>query len=193
MSSAYERWLVPTVFRPFAIDLAARVAARCPRRVLELAAGTGVLTRELLASPDAPSVTATDLNQAMVQVGRAYAADATWSAADAASLPFAAGGFDVVACQFGVMFFPDRAAAYREAARVLTGDGRFVFSAWAAIDEHDFAAAMMAGIERAFADVRRQDPARLHRPRARRRRRARRRARLRRHRESHPRGRRGVG
>jgi SAM-dependent methyltransferase len=151
MPEAYERWLGPTVFQPFAADLARRVAARRPGRVLELAAGTGVLTRELLAG-EAAAVTATDLNEAMVEFGRQRAPGATWRQADALALPFDDGQFDAVACQFGVMFFPDKAAAYAEARRVLEPGGSLFFNTWDTADTHDFAVALLAGLERAFPD-----------------------------------------
>ena len=89
MPEAYERWLAPTVFHPFAVDLARRVSARRPDRVLELAAGTGVLTRELVAAVASAEVTATDLNDAMVDFGRQRAPGATWRQADAMDLPSA--------------------------------------------------------------------------------------------------------
>jgi SAM-dependent methyltransferase len=152
MPDAYERWLVPTVFRPFAVDLARRVSARAPRRVLELAAGTGVLTRELVGGASAADVTATDLNAAMVEVGRERAPGAAWRQADAMDLPFDDGQFDVVVCQFGVMFFPDKPAAFAEARRVLTPDGTLLVSTWDEIGTHAFAAALLAGLQRAFPE-----------------------------------------
>ena len=88
MPEAYEKWLVPTVFRPFASDLAHRVAARAPEHLLELAAGTGVLTRELAAAIGSAEVTATDLNDAMVEFGRTRVPGATWRQADAMHIPF---------------------------------------------------------------------------------------------------------
>jgi len=150
MPEAYEKWLVPKVFGPFAVDLAARIAARAPARVLEVAAGTGVLTRELArVVPDA-AVTATDLNDAMVALGRTRAPGATWQQADAMRLPFDDAGFDVVACQFGVMFLPDKPSGYAEVRRVLTPDGAFVFNAWSTLTTHEFEAAFMATLERIF-------------------------------------------
>ena len=126
MPEAYEKWLVPTVFGPFAADLAARVAARTTARVLEVAAGTGVPTRELArVIPDA-AVTATDLNDAMVALGRTQAPGATWRQADTMRLPFDDGSFDVMVCQFGVMFLPDKPAGYAEVRRVLTPGGTFL-------------------------------------------------------------------
>ena len=152
MSEAYDRWLAPTVFRPFAVDLARRVAARRPRRVLELAAGTGVLTRELLAAPDTAEVTATDLNEAMVEFGRRHVPGATWQTADALDLPFDAGRFDVVVHQFGVMFFPDKPAAHAEARRVLEPDGSLFLTSWGPIDGHEFEGRGGCRAQRAFPD-----------------------------------------
>jgi SAM-dependent methyltransferase len=152
MPEAYERWLAPAVFHPFALDLAQRAARLTPRRVLEIAAGTGVLTRELVAAIPAAEVTATDLNAAMVEFGSRQVAGAAWQQADAQRLPFDDRRFDLVVCQFGVMFFPDKPAAFREARRVLTPHGRLLFSTWSTVDTHDFAAALVAGVERAFPD-----------------------------------------
>jgi SAM-dependent methyltransferase len=152
MPQAYDRWLAPAVFRPFATDLARRAAQLRPGRVLELAAGTGVLTRELIAACPSAEVTATDLNAAMVAYGSGRVTAARWQQADALRLPFGAGEFDLVACQFGVMFFPDRPAGFREASRVLTPSGRLLFSTWDSVGTHAFAAALMAGLERAFPD-----------------------------------------
>jgi SAM-dependent methyltransferase len=152
MPEAYERWLVPAVFRPFAVDAARRVSAHAPRRVLELAAGTGVLTRELAGAVPSAEITATDLNRAMVDFGRRQVPGPVWQQADATSLPFADAEFDVIVCQFGVMFFPDKPAAFAEARRVLTPEGTLVMSAWADVDTHGFQAAVVAGLARAFPD-----------------------------------------
>jgi SAM-dependent methyltransferase len=150
MPEAYEKWLVPTVFGPFAADLAARAAALAPARVLEVAAGTGALTRALAgAIPDA-EITATDLNEAMVALGRARAPGAAWQRADAMRLPFDDARFDVVACQFGVMFLPDRPAGYAEVRRVLAPDGTFLFNAWSALAAHEFEVAFTAALGRIF-------------------------------------------
>src|SRR5689334_8610989 len=150
MPAAYDRWLVPTVFHPFAVDLARRAAARPVGEALELAAGTGVLTRELVAV--AGAVTATDLNAAMVELGNSRVPGARWRQADAARLPFDDACFDLVACQFGVMFFPDRPAAFAEARRVLTPDGRLLVNTWAALDTHVFETALVTALERVFPD-----------------------------------------
>jgi ubiquinone/menaquinone biosynthesis C-methylase UbiE len=150
MPEAYERWLGPSVFRPFAVDLARRAAAFAPARLLEVAAGTGVLTRELLAAVPSGEVTATDLNEAMVDFGRRQAPGAEWRQADASRLPFEDDRFDLVVCQFGVMFFPDKPAAFAEARRVLHSGGRFLASTWSTVGEHDFATALNEGLARAL-------------------------------------------
>jgi SAM-dependent methyltransferase len=152
MPDAYDRLLAPVVFRPFAIDLANRAASHSPGRVLELAAGTGVLTRELVAALPAAEVTATDLNTTMVAYGKRRVPRAQWQQADAQDLPFDDERFDLVVCQFGVMFFPDKPSAFREARRVLTPEGSMLFSTWDAIDTHGYAAALAAGVEHAFPD-----------------------------------------
>ncbi|MBV9487782.1 MAG: class I SAM-dependent methyltransferase [Frankiaceae bacterium] len=152
MSTAYEECLVPVVFGPYAEDLAARVAAHRPGRVLELAAGTGAVTAALsLALPDTV-ITATDLNDAMVAVGSRNVRGATWQQADAMSLPFDDDSFDLVACQFGVMFFPDRREAYAEVRRVLADDGHFLFNAWGRLEDHEFESAVTAVLAELFPD-----------------------------------------
>lgn len=152
MPEAYERHLVPVFFRPFAADLAARAGALRPRTVLELAAGTGVLTSALLTAVPVASVVATDLNEAMVAVGSAREPRADWRQADAQELPFEDGSFDLVVCQFGVMFFPDRPAAYSEVRRVLAPQGRFLFNSWGPLASHGFGAAFQAALEQSMPE-----------------------------------------
>ncbi len=138
----YESTLVPLIFEPYADDLAARVLALEPASVLEVACGTGVVTRALSAAlPAACAITATDLNAAMVDHGEsiATAQPVTWREADVMALPFADASFDVVVCQFGTMFFPDRVAAYREIRRALRPGGTFLFNAWNRIEDNEFA------------------------------------------------------
>src|SRR5262245_29489526 len=127
----YEKHLVPLIFDQYAEDLVRRLAVYAPRRVLELAAGTGVVTRRMAASlPAHTSIVATDLNQPMLdhaaRVGTVRPVE--WRQADAMQLPFADASFDVVVCQFGVMFFPDKRHAFAEAHRVLAPDGVFIFN-----------------------------------------------------------------
>lgn len=152
MPAAYDEHLGPVLFAPYAAHLAARVAALRPSAVLELAAGTGRLTAELVAALLSARVEATDLNDAMVDFGRSRVPGATWSRADATALPFPDDGFDVVACQFGVMFFPDRVAALREAARVLAPGGTLLVSAWDRLEANRLADRLVAALERVFPD-----------------------------------------
>ena len=138
----YDRYLVPLLFEPYAADLAARVGRRRPSRVMEMAAGTGAVTRQLARVLDpGVSIVATDLNQPMLDhaasVGTARPVE--WRQADAMQLPFPDESFDVVVCQFGVMFFPDRPRAYSEAKRVLRPGGAFIFSVWDRIEDNEFA------------------------------------------------------
>lgn len=139
----YDRYMVPLIFESYARDLARRAAALSPKAVLETAAGSGVVTRALAPglSPDV-SYVVTDLNQPMLD----YAATRqnpdgriTWRQADAQALPFEDATFDLLCCQFGAMFFPDRPSAYREARRVLKPGGCFLFNAWDRIEENVFA------------------------------------------------------
>jgi ubiquinone/menaquinone biosynthesis C-methylase UbiE len=137
----YDRLLVPLIFQPYALDLTARLPATA-RDILELAAGTGVVTRAIASGfPGDARIVATDLNQPMIDyAAQVLAGDArvAWRQADALALPFAAESFDAVACQFGAMFFSDKRQAYREARRVLRGTGPFLFNAWDRIAENDF-------------------------------------------------------
>jgi len=138
----YDRTLVPMFFEPYADDLASRLGNLNRGRLLELAAGTGVLTRALARTlPSAVEIVATDLNQPMLDLAasRLSGRAVEWRQADATSLPFADGAFDAVLCQFGVMFFSDKARAFREAWRVLKPGGRFLFNVWTDIAENDFA------------------------------------------------------
>jgi SAM-dependent methyltransferase len=152
VAQIYESLLVPMIFAPCALDMAARAAARRPARVLELAAGTGVVTRALDAIlPVRTRIVATDLNQAMLD--QAIAVGGTrerveWRQADAMALPFADGEFDLVVCQFGVMFFPDKGQAFAEARRVLAPGGSLLFNVWDEIAANEFAAVVTEALAR---------------------------------------------
>lgn len=138
--SLYDRYLGPLIFEPYAVDLAARVAALHPARVLETAAGTGIVTRALRPMlPDA-EITATDLNQPMLDraASQPGVERVVWRQANAQELPFPDASFDAVICQFGVMFFPDKVTGYREARRVLRPGGHFLFSVWDRIEDNEF-------------------------------------------------------
>jgi SAM-dependent methyltransferase len=138
----YQTYMVPLIFEPYAADLAQRLASRPLARVLEIAAGTGAVARKLASVlPEATYIVATDLNQAMLDMAAAVgtARPVEWQQADAQQLPFADATFDAVVCQFGAMFFPDRAKAYSEARRVLRPGGVFVFSVWDRIEDNEIA------------------------------------------------------
>jgi len=152
----YERFLVPLIFQPYADDLSRRIANLSPAEILETAAGTGVVTRALVAVlPADARITATDLNQPMLDRAQARMparANVIWKQADALALPVQDGSFDVVACQFGVMFFPDKIRAYSEARRALRAGGHFVFSVWDRIAENDFADVVTQVLANLFPD-----------------------------------------
>lgn len=105
IASLYDRYLGPLIFEPYADDLAKRLSAFSPGRVLETAAGSGIVTRALLRSLPGASVVATDLNQPMLDHAAAQTSSSrvTWRQIDAQALPFPDGMFDAVVCQFGVM------------------------------------------------------------------------------------------
>lgn len=149
----YQHYLVPLIFEPYAADLARRLAGRPLRRVLEIAAGTGVVTRQLaLALPESVTIVATDLNQAMLDRAAAMGTSrpVEWRQADAADLPFPDQSFDAVVCQFGVMFFPDKARAFAEARRVLHAGGLFLFNVWDRIEDNEFADVITAELARLY-------------------------------------------
>lgn len=133
----YDRHLGPLLFEPYAIETARRVAEFRPARVLETAAGTGIVTQALIERlPPTAALIATDLNQAMLDhaANRPALKRVELRQADALALPFADGAFDIVVCQFGIMFFSDRVAGYREARRVLAPGGRVVFAVWDSLE-----------------------------------------------------------
>jgi ubiquinone/menaquinone biosynthesis C-methylase UbiE len=139
----YDAYLVPLIFDAFAEDLAQRIATLSPGDVLETAAGSGVVARALSPrlGPGSRYVV-TDLNQPMLDYARKkQGADGriVWQQADALDLPFEDASFDAIACQFGVMFFPERASGFAEARRVLRPGGNFVFNVWDKIETNEFA------------------------------------------------------
>lgn len=151
----YEQYLVPLIFEPYAADLAERLAPRASHRVLEIAAGTGVVTRALSeVLPESLSIVSTDLNRAMLDHAEALGTSrpVEWRQADAQDLPFSAGEFDTVVCQFGVMFFPDKSKAFAEVRRVLKAGGTFIFNAWDRIEENEFAHVITQALGTIFPD-----------------------------------------
>jgi len=155
VAKVYESYLVPLIFAPYAVDIAQRLATRNVTRVLEIAAGTGVVTRALASTlPSSVSIVATDLNQAMLDEAATKNTfrPVEWRQADAMQLPFADGSFDAVVCQFGVMFFPDRAGAFAEVRRVLAPGGVFLFNAWDRIEENEFPGEVTKALGKLFPD-----------------------------------------
>jgi ubiquinone/menaquinone biosynthesis C-methylase UbiE len=156
IAQIYDRLLVPLIFQVYANDLSHRVERLQPRDVLETAAGTGVVTRVLASRlPDGTRVVATDLNEPMLNYAKAKQAPGgavEWRHADALSLPFEDNAFDVVVCQFGAMFFPDKVKTFGEARRVLKPGGRFVFSVWDRISENEFADVVTEALAQRYPD-----------------------------------------
>jgi SAM-dependent methyltransferase len=135
----YDQGLGPLIFADYAADMARRAAAGDPARVLETAAGTGIVTRKLRdALPVDARLTATDLNPPMLEIARAKfraGEQVEFQPADATALPFADASFEAVVCQFGLMFFPDKPKSFAEVFRVLAPGGRYLFSVW---DSHRY-------------------------------------------------------
>jgi ubiquinone/menaquinone biosynthesis C-methylase UbiE len=151
----YDTYLVPLIFEPYAADLASRLSSRSLSSLLEIAAGTGVVTRALASVlPASVAIVATDLNQAMLDQASATGTTRTveWRRADALHLPFPDGTFDAVVCQFGVMFFPEKSEAFAEARRVLTPGGVLIFNVWDRIEENEFADTVTAALESVFPE-----------------------------------------
>jgi ubiquinone/menaquinone biosynthesis C-methylase UbiE len=130
----YHRYLVPLIFEDYARDLARRTRIPADGAVLEIACGTGALTRHLQdAMPETARLVATDVNPDMVDAAKANLGGpepVAFQPADGTALPFEDDSFDAVVCQFGVMFYPDTGLGYREAARVLKAGGSFAFNTW---------------------------------------------------------------
>lgn len=154
----YDKGLVPNIFEDYADELCRRVVDLAPSSVLELAAGTGVVTERLVnALPTECSVVATDLNEPMLEITRSKvgkAGNLTLQTVDAMALPFDEASLDVIACQFGVMFFPDKVASMRQAHKVLKPGGTYLFNAWDSLEENPFASTTQGVANTAFP----QDP-----------------------------------
>jgi SAM-dependent methyltransferase len=151
----YETFLVPMLFQSYAEDVVRRLAPRAPERVLEIAAGTGVVTRAMADGLRPPvEIVATDLNQAMVDQASSVGTSrpVEWRQADALALPFEDDSFDAVVVQFGVMFYPDKAKGHAEARRVLRRGGVYLFSVWDRIEENGVADAVTEALAAMFPD-----------------------------------------
>jgi len=155
IAQLYEQYSVPMIFAPYAKDLTKRVTLSKPKRILEIAAGTGVVTRHMADQlPADVSIVATDLNQAMLDHAMSVGTSrpVTWQQADAMKLPFGDDAFDAVVCQFGVMFFPDKAAAFAEMRRVLRPGGTLLFNVWDRIEDNEFAECVTQAMAGLFPD-----------------------------------------
>jgi SAM-dependent methyltransferase len=150
----YERCLGPMLFEPYARDLARRFQ-QFDGELLETAAGTGRVTRALAEAAPLAEITATDLNEPMLATAaeRVRPPNVHYQPADAQALPFPDRRFEAIACQFGVMFFPDKAAAFAEAHRVLRPQGRFVFSVWDELARNPIALTVHTAVAGTFAEV----------------------------------------
>ena len=151
----YDRLMVPLIFAPYAADMARRFATHVHGDLLEIAAGTGVVTRALAAATQPQlRIVATDLNPAMLAQAAATGTRRAveWRQADALALPFPEHAFGAVVCQFGAMFFPDKAAAFAEVRRVLKPGGQFVFNVWDRIEVNEFADTVTSSLEALFPD-----------------------------------------
>jgi len=156
----YDEYMVPLIFATYAEDLARRVASLAPSRVLEIAAGTGVVTRVAAGMlPESVELVVTDLNQAMLDQAEAIGTSrpVRWQQADALDLPFESASFDVVYCQFGAMFFPDKGRGFAEMRRVLRPGGTLVFNVWDRLADNEFADTVNATL----AEVYPADPPQL--------------------------------
>lgn len=157
----YDRFLGGFLFEPYAAEIARRLPAGPDARVLEIACGTGILTRHLRRRlPAGAELVATDLNEPMIDFARGKLAGESihWRTADAQELPFKAGVFDAVVCAFGLMFLPDKPAGFREAHRVLRPGGTFLATTWSALHEHAYASIAAETLARLFPD----DPPRFY-------------------------------
>ena len=151
IAATYRQYMVPMLFEPYARALARRFAGT-EGHLLETAAGTGIVTRQLATISNRLKIVATDLSPAMLEVARAEvpSPNVEWLAADAGALPFANESFDAVVCQFGAMFFPDKPKAFGEAARVLRVDGRCVLAVWDRIGENEITSAVVEAVGALF-------------------------------------------
>jgi SAM-dependent methyltransferase len=152
----YDRGLGPVLFADWAVNVARQVAEAGPKSVLELAAGTGIVTRALRdeLARDCELVV-TDLNPPMLEVARAkFQSDelVRFEQADATALPYDDNSFDYVICQFGVMFFPDKKASHTDVLRVLKPGGTYLFTLWDSFEANTFAGLIHETIARFFPD-----------------------------------------
>ena len=148
----YDRFLGPLLFLPYAEEVAARVSRWKPEHILETASGTGLVTEAVHRAAPAARIVATDLNQAMLDVAtrRIKSDHVCFQVADAQHLPFADESFDLVVCQFGVMFFPDKAKANSEARRLLRPGGHYLLVIWDSLESNPVSQLLAAAVAAEF-------------------------------------------
>lgn len=144
----YERYLVPAITSIWANDLLDRTRPTGEESVLDVACGTGVVARLLEQRGHAGRLVGIDLNAAMLAVARTRSVRVEWIEGSALELPFKADCFDVVLCQLGLQFFPDRSRALEEMARVLKPGGRVGLSVYSAIERTPVAHAFVQALEK---------------------------------------------
>jgi ubiquinone/menaquinone biosynthesis C-methylase UbiE len=139
MPAFYDRYLQPALGGAYVPETVMRVKALAPRRLLETACGTGAVTYAIADAMPGIEIVATDISEAMIDFakGKRPGGDIVWHQADAQRLAFPDASFDVVVCQLGVMFFPDKVQGMREARRVLRPGGRFLFTVWDSLDRNE--------------------------------------------------------
>jgi len=154
VADKYDRLMVPLLFRPYAEEMARRAHQWRPSAILETAAGTGAVTQALHeALPDATLV-ATDLNPPMLETAarRVHSSNVKFMQADAQELPFDDAAFDLVVCQFGSMFFPDKVRGHSEARRVLRHGGHYLLAIWDRIERNEISNAAQRALIRCLPD-----------------------------------------
>ena len=148
----YQRYLVPLITALWAADLVERSALRPGERVLDVACGTGVVARLAAERMGTGRVVGLDLNTSMLAVARTVAQNGgpkiEWREASVLHMPFPDGIFDVILCQLGLQFFPDRVRALAEMFRVLTPGGRLALSVFTAIERTPVAHALADALDR---------------------------------------------
>lgn len=154
VAEKYDRLMVPLLFRPYAEELARRARTWRPRRILETAAGTGAVTQALHEALPDSALIATDLNAPMLEAAakRVRSGDVEFIEADAQELPFDDDSFDLVVCQFGAMFFPDKIRGHSEARRVLRNGGHYLLAIWDRVEVNDISHAAQEALIDCFRD-----------------------------------------
>ncbi len=134
----YDTYMGPLLLRPYALDIVSRIKAGGPVKVLELAAGTGQVTRYLVEALPEATIMATDISEDMMAVGKQaiQSPNLVWQHVNMASIPFEDDLFDLVICQFGLMFVPDKLAAMGQIRRVLKPGGQLLFNTWGPVEEN---------------------------------------------------------